>query len=549
MSTPIEPATAPTPRIDRVGDVLAAHARERGSEPAVISGSGTLTWRELEAEVNAFAAGLRAFEIGPGGVVGLICTNRPEWVVAALGSVVAGARVAAINTWSRRWDLDHLLRAAGCDALVSVSGFGPTDLGPLLRDVLPEAWAAESPGWRSAAYPPLRELVMIGGPAPGGGRTLRDVQGAGAGRGLEVGDPAAGRDQIALVFYTSGSTARPKAVPVLQGTALEHAFDVGVRMGVQPGDRVWLAVPLFWSYGGANALMVALTHGCTLVLQEFFEAGQALALIEEHSCTVAYTLPNITAALLAHPGFSRDRVRSLRRGMTIGSPADVSAAAEGLGIAGICNAYGSTEIYGCCCATPHDWPLERKMACQGPPLPRIRVVIRDPVSGRELAPGEVGEICASGQVTRGYLGQPEANAKAFGESGEYRTGDLGLLEPDGSIRYAARATDMIKTGGINVAPAEVEEFLRTHPAVAEVAVTGVNDSRKGEIVAALVTLREGAEARPQELREFCRGRIASFKVPELVVIHSGPLPATDTGKLARSTVREIATAAWTKRGR
>ncbi len=534
------------PRIDTLESVLTRHGRERGEHPAIVSAHGKLTYAELERQVRACAASLRELGVGPGTTVGLLCTNRPEWIVGALGAIVAGARVAAFNTWSRRWDLDHLLRASGCDVLVALSAFGTTDLRPLLRELIGEAWEADGTGWRCPAYPALRELVLIGGDAGTDGvRAFDDLL---AGEADDGECKLASRDDVALVLYTSGSTARPKAVPLQQGVALEHGFDVGARMGVTGEDRIWLAVPLFWSYGGANALMVSLAHGCTLLLQETFDAGAALALIERERCTVAYALPNITAALLAHPSFSAERVTSLTKGMTIGSQADVAAAARGLGIDGLCNAYGSTEIYGCCTATPHDWPLERKLASQGPPLPRIHLTVTDPESGAALAPGEVGEITVSGQVTRGYVDAEDLNARAFDADGAYHSGDLGHLDEEGNVVYAARATDMIKTGGINVAPVEVEELLLTHPDVMQVAVAGADDRRQGQVVVAFVVLTGEAAVGEGELRAFCRERIASFKVPACVVVERRPLPATSTGKLDRGAIRARADTTWAEHG-
>ncbi len=530
------------PTIDSVVDLLSLQTHARADQPAILSSDEECTFAELERRVIACAHGLAALGVRKGSVVGLLCTNRIEWVIAALGAIAAGGRVAAFNTWAKQWDLDHLLGASNCEVLVSLSGFGSTDLQPALRQLVPEAWESDSQGWRSTRYPSLREIVMIDGPDGSPGVRSFDDLGAIGTAAVEL--PAPNRNAVALILYTSGSTARPKAVPLQQGTALEHGYDVGVRMGVRCGDRVWLPVPLFWSYGGANALMVALTHGCTLVLQETFDAGEALDLIEGHRCQVGYTLPNITAALLAHPRFSIERVASLERGMTIGSRADVAAAATGLAMEGICNAYGSTEIYGCCSATPHNWPLERKLASQGPTLPRIEVTITDPESGEILPADEIGEITVSGQVAVGYLGQQDSSAAAFDKGGEYRTGDLGHLDPAGNLAFSARATEMIKSGGINIAPAEVEEFLLTHPDVVEAAVSGAEDAASGQVVVAFVRLAPAATSDEAGLKAFCRQQIASFKVPALIVIVDNPFPSTSTGKLARSVLHEMARDQW-----
>ena len=529
-------------RFDSVIEVLAVHSRERPDQPAVIWPGGECSYGELEERVRAVAAGLADAGVGAGSVVGLLCTNRLEWLLTALGTVAAGGTVAAFNTWAKQWDLDHLLSASGCEVLVAATGYGSVSFLPLLEELVPEAFRTSGLSWRSATYPSLRQLVMIGGNRDVPAATaFSDLEGAGI-RPLPPGGES--REAVALVLYTSGSTARPKAVPLQQGIALEHGYDVGVRMGVQAGDRIMLPVPLFWSYGGANAMMVSLTHGCTLVMQEVFDAGEAISLVEHHRCNVIYTLPNITAALLAHPDFSRGRVGTLAKGMTIGSKADVIAAITELGADGICNAFGSTEIYGCCSATPHDWTLEQKLASQGPPLPRVAVTIRDPASGEALPSGELGEITVSGQVTRGYLGYDNAAGGVFNEQGEYRTGDLGWLDADGNVVFAARATEMIKSGGINIAPAEIEEFLLTHPDVDGAVVTGVDDENRGQVAVAFVLTRETAKLDEAAVKEFCRRNIASFKVPARIVITTDRFPTTSTGKLARLVLRERAEQIW-----
>lgn len=529
---------------DTLPEVVARWAGTQPSTTAVWSMHGELTYAELDQQVAACARGLSLLGVGPGSVVGLMCTNRPEWVVTALATVALGGRVAAFNTWAKKWDLQHLLAESGCEVLVALSRFRDADIESLLCDLVPEAWDSQSPGWQAESYPALREIVLVDpeGPAPGL-RAFADlpVVGDAGGTTSTIRADAADADEPIFVLYTSGSTARPKAVPIHHRTALEHGRHVAERMGVTSGDSIWIPVPLFWSYGGANALMVALTTGATAVLQEAFEPSEALRILEERRCTVAYTLPNITGALVAHPEFSPERLRSLTKGMTIGSPRDVETAAAVLGVTDITNAYGSTELYGGCCVTPSDWPLERKMHSQGPPLPGNTVVVRHPVTREALPAGETGEIHVRGQVTSGYIGSSGQGAASFTAEGEFRTGDLAFLDETGALHFVGRASEMIRTGGINVAPAEVEEFLRMHPAVAEVAVVGVPDEAKGELAVAYVTLAQGSEPVSESvLKAYCRDQIASYKVPARFVITSDTLPRTDTGKLSRGAVRELA---------
>lgn len=511
---------------------------------AVITGEGTASHSELTEGVDRCAAALRHLGVGPGSRVGLLCTNRPEWIVAACGAMALGASVLAYNTWSRRWDLDHLLSHSRCEVLISVAGFPGTDLLPLFRELVPEAWDTSGTGWRSAAYPSLRELVLIGThDIPPGSRSFADL--LAAAEGVDRSTPyAAHPSDVAMVMYTSGSTARPKAVQLTHRATIEHALDVAERLGVRPGDRILVPVPLFWSYGGANALAVTLATTSTIVLQETFEAGAALDLIEQHRCTVAYTLPNITHALLSHPSFSRERVATLQRGMTIGPVRDVRAAAEDLGITEICNAYGSTEMYGGATVTPHTWSLDHRCTSQGTPLPGTRVAIVAPDTGEEVPQGESGEIVVAGHITPGYLDQPAENAAAFTEQGAFRSGDLGYLDGNGELHFVGRASEMIRIGGINVSPLEVEDFLLTRPAVQEAVVVAAEDPVRGQVAIAFVRVEDPAATDEESLLAECRAHISSYKVPARIVVATRELPRTTTGKLARADLKAEAVRMW-----
>ncbi len=361
-------------------------------------------------------------------------------------------------------------------------------------------------------------------------------------RSLRVTAASAADD--ALILYTSGSSARPKAVRLQHYAVIENGFNIGERMGLGTDDRVLLAPPLFWAYGACNALPATLSHGAALVLQERFEAGEWIGLVERHRCTAAYTLPSITGAVLRNPEFARGRVASLRTGLMIGSPEEVRIAAEQLGAAEICNIYGSTEIYGNCVVTPHDWPLDRRMEGQGPPLPGVRLRIVDPATGAALPPGETGALEVSGYVTPGYSGASAAhNEAALTADGWFRTGDLGFFDDSvdkgGCFHFVARDADIIKRAGINVSPAEIETLLLQHPAVAQAAVVGAAAGERGEAIVAFVVPQPSAEIGPEELRAHCRALASSYKVPDHVQLCAA-LPVTETGKLFRRGLRDMA---------
>lgn len=520
------------PRARTLFDLLDELAERRPYAPAVVSEQGeTISYDELRRQATVIAGSLSALGVQRGDVVGLLCSNRPEWLAAAFGAARIGATVAAFNTWVRLWDLEHMFETARPSILITLDRLLNQDYLALLHEIVPEAWSAPAGAWRCERLPELHAIAVIGDERPAGMHSFAEwLDEAGSPAALPADGPSP--EDTAFILYTSGSTARPKAVPLLHYAMIENGFNIGERMLLEPDDRVWLSAPLFWSYGCSNALVSTFTHGGALVLQETFDPGNALALIERERCTALYTLPNITKALVTHEAFDRSRVASLRTGLTIGLPSDVERTATELGVTGICNIYGGTETYGNCCVTPADAPLERRLHSQGPPLPGVELRIVDTESGAPVADGEVGEIHVRGYLIPEYLGDAELTAASFTDDGYFRTGDLGALGEDGWLSFRARATDMIKTGGINVSPSEVEDFLRQHPAVLDAGVVGVPDERLVEVPVAFVILAPGSDLTPDELRAYCKAGIAGFKVPARFELCDA-LPKTTTGKLDR----------------
>jgi fatty-acyl-CoA synthase len=301
---------------------------------------------------------------------------------------------------------------------------------------------------------------------------------------------------------------------------------------------MWMGISLFWSFGCANALVAVMSHGGTLVLQEQLDAGEALALIERERCTVYYGTPNIALALTEHPDRPRRDLSSLRTGAAIGPPAAMQMVMD-LGAHEICNVYGLTECYGNCSVTDaHDAPEVRRTTV-GYPLPGMELRVVDRESRRPLPPGEVGEILVRGLLTPGYYRDPEKNAAAFDGAGFLLTGDLGFIGDDGRLHFRGRIKEMVKTGGINVAPLEVEEVLLGHPAVEQAYVVGLPDPKKEEILVAVVVPKPGQTADPAALRALCRDALAAYKVPHAIhVMRREDLPVTSTGKVQKFRLAE-----------
>jgi fatty-acyl-CoA synthase len=507
-----------------LADLLFEQAERHGVLPAVICGDRTISYAGLVDRASRIAGGLAALGVMRGDRVGVLINNRAEWLEAFFGATILGALVVAFSTWSKRDELEWLLKDSDVRVLITLDRFGDqhfaADLqslppNPILRDIILLS-ESESP---FTAYRTLAAADPIGRLPPGEG-------------------PSAADDAIAI--YTSGSSSRPKSVPLTHYGIIENGFNIGERQGYQPGERVFLAPPLFWSFGCANAMSAVMTHGGTLVLQPRFEAGEAIALIERHRCTALYTLPSITAAIISHSEFRPERVATLRTGLTIGSPQDVITAATTLGAHQICNVYGQTESYGNCCVTPHDWSLEQRANCQGPPLPGVQIRIISPETGATLPPDEIGLIEVRGYIMRGYLGTSAGqNDAALTRDGFFRTGDSGHLTESGHLVFAGRVSEMIKKGGINISPAEVEDVLMRHPSVAQVGVVGVPDKQQGELLAAFVVVRPGSTSTPDELAAHCRAVASRYKVPDFIEIRAS-LPVTTTGKLMRRDLKQMA---------
>ncbi len=513
-----------------LADLIFEQAERYGPRTAVIWQDQIVSYSQLCARAARVAGSLRARGIGRGDRVGLLINNRPEWLEAFFGTMIAGGVVVAFSTWSTADELDWLLQDSAASTVIALDRFGDNDFAAAFRRLVPEAGTGDL--WRSTRYPALRDIVLLG--------DSYELLRATAPMARQAPGIGPGATDDAIIIYTSGSSSRPKSVPLSHAGIIENGFNIGERQGYRPDDRVLLAPPLFWSYGSANAMSAAFTHGAALVLQGRFEPGQAIDLIEQHRCTALYTLPAITSAIISHPSFRPERVRSLRTGLTIGAPQDVVAAATLLGAAEICNVYGQTESYGNCCVTPHDWPLDRRAACQGPPLPGVQVRIVDGETGAELPRGEEGMIEVRGYVMRAYLGSSATQtADAITADGFFRTGDMGRLLPDGTISFSGRVNEMIKKGGINISPAEVEDVLMRHDTVALAGVVGVPDATQGELLAAFVVPKPGATLQPDELAAHCRSLASRYKVPDFIEVRDS-LPVTVTGKLMRRELKQIA---------
>jgi acyl-CoA synthetase (AMP-forming)/AMP-acid ligase II len=504
---------------------VAALARQLPDADAVVADDGRVTWPQLNAHVDAIAGMLHAAGLRPGDRVGVLLPNGLRWITATIGAQRAGLTAVPINTWYRSTELKHVAETAGLRMIVAERTiFGRDVLDDLTQAGLGEEHRPSADGhYRGVLFWPRDAAVPPAGtpePAP-----ISQVTG----------------DALALILFTSGSTAMPKPVPLRHAPLLRNGREVAHRLRMRPEDRLWIATPMFFGFGCENALPAALSHGATLCIQERVEPEAALDMLERERCTVYYGLTTTTRALVAAPSFADRDLSHLRTGTLGFTPEDKKLALDALGIHQGASAYGLTESYGFAAMTDADDPLDVKLHTQGTPLSTTEVRVVDE-QGTPCPPGATGKVELRGAVMDGYLDAPEANASVFTADGWFRTGDLASLDEDGRMTFVGRWKEMLKINGINIAPAEVERILITHPAVEEVFVVGYTDSTGNERMGSVVVpCRPGPhDELAAELTAHVRTAAASYKVPSrFVFLDRTAVPTTDTGKISRLKIARL----------
>jgi len=507
-----------------IPDLLDEFARLQPGRPFVIDGDNCLSYGAFRDVVRGHAKGLLSIGVKPRDRVAILMGNRSEWLIAYFATMAVGAEVVALNTMATARELAYQLSHAGVSVIVFEPQYRDRDFVAVLGDAQ-----------REHGLEPLPKFLPVD-TGPEGAVTFAELPELGAAVSddvLAAAQAAVHPEDTACILYTSGSTALPKGVPLHHWAMIDNAWSIGERQHLSPDDKLWLAVALFWSYGCVNALFALMTHGGAVVLQHHFEPGEALRLIERERCTVFYGTAAMSRPMLEHPERSDRDLSSLRTGTTIGTPEQVQLVVD-LGAREICNVYGLTEAFGNSCVIDAKTPLERRLVSSGPALEGVEIKIVDVETEAELTPGEMGEIRLRGHLTKGYLNDPARTDEAFDREGYLKTGDLGTLDKDGYLTYRGRRKEMVKTGGINVAPAEIEAVYARHEAIEQIYVTGIPDERLDEALAAVIVC---ANEPPSEsaLIAFGREALAGYKVPRhFRFVTAQDLPLTTTGKLQRN---------------
>jgi fatty-acyl-CoA synthase len=538
-SPPVSREARPSPRT--IAGVFDHWASVHPAHPAVLYDGQAISYAELRARAFAISRSLLELGIRKGDRVGALLSNQPEWLAMAIGTVAIGAIFVPLNTWYKRTELAWTARHCGLSALVCMDQFLRQDFGAMLLEAFPGLGQSSPGALRLDSFPNLRTVAVIGRAVPGTFSwaeflRLGEAQAeATVCEALGTVDP----NDLAMILYTSGSTSEPKGVMVNHAGLTGNGWDIGARRRIGPDDRVWVGTPLFYALGSANAWPAAFMHGATLVIQGAFEPGLTIDVVERTQSSVYYGTGNMTMAILAHPDYRQSRIGSLKKGNAGMTPEYKRLTLVDMKMTEACGAYGLTETYGHATVHEVDDPLEVKLHTHGRALPGMEVLIVDPVSGEPMRTGETGLVLIRGYTTPGYYLNPTENAKALRADGFFDTGDLASIDSDGQFHFHSRIKEIIKTGGINVSPIEIEQLLTTHPDVLDAHVVPLPDLRRGQIIVAfLVAQRSVSEP---DIQSFVRERAASFKVPHHILFRSADqLPRLVSGKVAKARLIEEA---------
>jgi fatty-acyl-CoA synthase len=515
---------------------------ERDAVAATSSDGGTTRWTyaELEQHARRYAKGLLAAGVGRGTRVGLLLPNRAEWLAAAFGTALVGGVLVPLSTFATSDELEQLLQHSAISHLIVQRGFARSPLDELGEPGLLEGPAAPL---MSPRFPYLRRVFDLAGTSGGGCTSLQELLTAGDIVSEEVLDAAITSvtpADDAIVIYTSGTTERPKGILHAQRSGALQSWRFAGRQRLVPDDRVFSAFPFFWTAGFAMVMGSTLCAGACLVVGETFEAEGALKAIQDEKVTIVHVWPHHAAALRDCPTNLDYDLSTVRNDVSRLRPGHEPGEAVGLGSSRA--GYGMSETFTIVASAPVDAGREIVEGSHGYLLPGNSMRILDSVTRELLGPGQEGEILVKGMtLMRGYLGlPPEA---CFDADGFFHSGDTGYLDEGGLLHWTGRATELIKTGGANVSPVELETVLARHPGLLAAAVVGLPDDLLGEVVVACVVPRPGSKVDEDDVRAFAREHLSSYKVPRRVLFFDkSELPTTGTDKVQHAELQALAAA-------
>jgi fatty-acyl-CoA synthase len=548
-----------TPLIEKtIGEFFDEMAARWPDQEAVVSchESARLTYRELKAESDRLASGLLNLGVTAGDRVGIWSHNNTAWLLLQLATAKTGTILVNLNPAYRVAEVEYALNKAGCKVLVTMVRYKSSDYLGMLRELAPELDTAKFGELGAARVPNLRHVVWVDTGRPNVERETsaddmlgmrRFSQLLESGHSVDQRLSAVGKMLTATqpinIQFTSGTTGSPKGATLTHRNVLNNGFFVGESLKLTHQDRLCVPVPLYHCFGMVMGNLACLTHGATIVYpNDGFDPLTVLDAVQAEKCTGLYGVPTMFIAELNHPRFREFDLSTLRTGVMAGAPCPTEVmkqVVEQMHLSDITIGYGMTEMSPVICQSSTDTPLSKRVSTVGTVQAHVEVKIIDPKTGEVVAPGVPGELCARGySVMLGYWEDEAQTREAIDGDRWMHTGDLGTMDAEGYVNIVGRRKDMVIRGGENIYPAEVEAFLYRHPKVQDVQVVGLPDKKYGEQLCAWIIAKPGVTITEDEIREFCKGQIAYFKVPTHIRFVAR-LPMTVTGKVQKFKIREL----------
>jgi len=542
--------TSDTPLLGlTIGDQLDLTAERFGDNDALIVRHQNIryNYRELRDECNRCARALLKLGVKAGERVGIWAPNCAEWTITQFATAKIGAILVNINPSYRLNELEYALRQSGTQVLILAGQFKTSEYAKMILELVPELKQASAGNLNASRLPDLRHVICLDPDLTEGAmlswQALMDMHTGATQEELDAIQAELQFDDPINIQYTSGTTGAPKGATLSHHNILNNGLFVARGMNLTDQDRMVIPVPLYHCFGMVMGNLGCVTHGATMIYpNDGFDPDSTLQAVVEEKATALYGVPTMFIAELEHPEFAGFDLSSLRTGVMAGTNCPIEVmkrVVDKMHMRDVTICYGMTETSPVSMQTKPDSPLEKRVSTVGTIHPHLEVKLVDPATGHVVPRGERGELCTRGySVMLGYWNNEEATRKAIDAAGWMHTGDLAVMDDEGYVAITGRIKDMIIRGGENIYPREIEEFLYTHPAISDVQVIGVPDEKYGEAVMAWIKVQEGSALNEEELREFCQGQIAHFKIPRYIKFVED-FPMTVTGKIQKFRMREI----------
>jgi acyl-CoA synthetase (AMP-forming)/AMP-acid ligase II len=535
---------------ETIGQLLNHSVEQYGNQEAVVYSKEGLryTYKQFYDETTKIAKALLGLGIKKGEHIAVWATNVPEWILLQFASARIGAVLVTVNTSYQASELEYLLKQSDSTTFFFIEGFKGTSYLSIIQQLTHQKFPQNSSNnYPESILPMLQNLIYIGdGKIPNYmkkwdefielGKKVTDAQ-------LTEREESLHPDDVINMQYTSGTTGFPKGVMLTHYNIANNGYLVAQAMKLTNEDRLCIPVPYFHCFGCVLGVLACVSVGATMVPIIEFNPELVLQTVEKEKCTGLHGVPTMFIAELNHPSFKKYDLSTLRTGIMAGSTCPIEVmkrVMNEMGMREITIAYGQTESSPVITQTTTTDPIERKVETVGKPHPHVEVKIIDPAAGLEVPRGTQGELCTRGYlVMKGYYNMPDATQDAIDPDGWLHTGDLATMDEEGYVKITGRLKDMIIRGGENIYPREIEEFLYRHPDILDVQIIGVPDEKYGEQVMACIKLKEGSSLSTEEIREFCTGQLAYYKIPEYVMFVDN-FPMTASGKIQKYKLREDA---------